>query len=65
MAVYKEKDKKIYLKYYRNLRGKGRLPQTFGRWLGAKRSTSRTKGVSSKLRRSGLTEADIKRLRGK
>lgn len=59
-------DKNDYLVYYRQVRAKNQIPETFANWLSnKKKKTVRTKSVESGLKNAGLSEADIARLRGR
>jgi hypothetical protein len=79
VAVYREQDKKDYLKYYHKEVAAGRKPLAFGRWLGgsnskktiSKPAAKKTPRYGETVRtkgisdqlRSSLTEDEIKKLK--
>jgi len=57
--------KKRYLTYFKAQRAAGRVPLTYVQWIKQGEPTTRTRKVSGGLRAAGLSEADIRRLRGR
>jgi hypothetical protein len=65
VAVYREQDKKDYLKYYHKEVAAGRKPLAFGRWLGGSNSKKTTSKPAAKKTpnygtvRTGATERGL------